>query len=128
MCFYLLIKEKLNDDEKEKLKELEKLVPELIAVDQAKKKLRDIFDSEITSDQAFWQFIEWTESFYKYFPNSCQTIKRWIDEIVAYFDQRTTQGAVEGINQKIKLIKKRAYGLSNFNNFRRRVLLNWHFC
>ena len=61
-------------------------------------------------------------------PNSCQTIKRWIDEIVAYFDQRTTQGAVEGINQKIKLIKRRAYGLSNFDNFRRRVLLNWHFC
>ncbi len=110
------------------MKELEKLVPELIAVYQAKEKLRDIFDSEITSDQAFWQFIEWTESFYKYFPNSCQTIKRWIDEIVVYFDQRTTQGAVEGINQKIKLIKKRAYGLSNFNNFRRRVLLNWHFC
>ncbi len=121
-------KEKLNDDEKEKWKELEKLVPELMAVYQAKEKLRDIFDSEITSDQAFWKLVEWTESFYKYFPNSYQTIKRWIDEIVAYFDQRTTQGAVEGINQKIKLIKRRAYGLTNFDNFRRRVLLNWHFC
>ncbi len=42
-------------------------------------------------------------------------------------DHRTTQGAVEGINQKIKLIKRRAYGLTNFGNFRRRVLLNWHF-
>ncbi|MBD2485631.1 transposase, partial [Planktothrix sp. FACHB-1365] len=31
------------------------------------------------------------------------------------------------INQKIKLIKRRAYGLNNFANFRRRVLLNWHF-
>ncbi len=121
-------KEKLNDDEKEKLKELGKVFPELIAVYEAKEKLRDIFDSQITSDEAFWQLVEWTESFYKYFPNSCQTIKRWIDEIVAYFDQRTTQGAVEGINQKIKLIKRRAYGLSNFDNFRRRVLLNWHFC
>jgi transposase len=121
-------KEKLNDEEKEKLKELEKVVPELIAVYEAKEKLRDIFDSQITSDQAFWQLGEWTESFYKYFPKSCQTIKRWIDEIVAYFDQRTTQGAVEGINQKIKLIKRKAYGLSNFDNFRRRVLLNWHFC
>ena len=120
--------EKLNDDEKEKLKELEKVVPELISVYQAKEKLRDIFDSKITSDKAFWKLVEWTESFYKYFPNTCQTIKRWIDEIVAYFDQRTTQGAVEGINQKIKLIKRRAYGLSNFDNFRRRVLLNWHFC
>lgn len=37
------------------------------------------------------------------------------------------QGVVEGINQKIKLIKRRAYGLTNFESFRRRVLLNWHF-
>lgn len=92
-----------------------------------KEKLRDVFESQITSDEAFWKILAWTESSSKYFPKSCQTIKRWIDEIVAYFDHRTTQGAVEGINQKIKLIKRRAYGLTNFDNFRRRVLLNWHF-
>ena len=120
-------KEKLNDTEKEKLKELGKVAPELIAVYQAKEQLRDIFESQITADKAFWKLVEWTESFYKYFPKTSQTIKRWIDEIVTYFDNRTTQGAVEGINQKIKLIKRRGYGLTNFGNFRRRVLLNWHF-
>jgi transposase len=77
---------------------------------------------------AFWHLIEWTRLAFQYFSQSCQTIKRWIDEILAYFDNRTTQGAVEGINQKIKLIKRRAYGLTNFSNFRRRVLLNWYFC
>nr|WP_322642366.1 MULTISPECIES: transposase [unclassified Nostoc]MDZ7989628.1 transposase [Nostoc sp. DedVER02]MDZ8113704.1 transposase [Nostoc sp. DedVER01b] len=41
-------------------------------------------------------------------------MSRWIDEILAYFDRRTTQGVVEGINQNIKLIKRRAYGLTNF--------------
>ena len=107
---------------------MDKVAPELIAVYQAKEKLRDIFESQITADKAFWELVDWTESFYKYFPNSSQIIKRWIDEIVAYFDNRTTQGAVEGINQKIKLIKRRAYGLTNFGNFRRRVLLNWHYC
>ena len=121
-------KENLNETEKEKLKEIEKVAPELIAAYQAKEKLRDIFESQITSDEAFWKLVEWTESSYKYFPKSSQTIKRWIDEILAYFDNRTTQGAVEGINQKIKLIKRRAYGLTNFGNFRRRILLNWHFC
>ena len=121
-------KENLNETEKEKLKEIENVAPELIAAYQAKEKLRDIFESQITSDEAFWKLVEWTELSYKYFPKSSQTIKRWIDEILAYFDNRTTQGAVEGINQKIKLIKRRAYGLTNFGNFRRRVLLNWHFC
>jgi transposase len=84
--------------------------------------------SPSTRGRTLWKILEWSESSYQYFPKSCQTIKRWIDEIVAYFDNRTTQGAVEGINQKIKLIKRRAYGLANFENFRRRVLLNWHFC
>lgn len=121
-------KDKLNEAEKEKLKEVEKVAPELMVMYQEKEKFRDIFESKITGDEAFWKLVEWTESSYKDFPKSCQTIKRWIDEIVAYFDCRTTQGAVEGINQKIKLIKRRAYGLTNFDNFRRRVLLNWHFC
>ena len=121
-------KEKLNKTEKEKLEEVEKVSPDLMEMYEQKEKLRDIFESKITGDEALWKMVEWTESSYKYFPKSCQTIKRWIDEILAYFDNRTTQGAVEGINQKIKLIKRRAYGLNNFDNFRRRVLLNWHFC
>ena len=121
-------KEKLNETEKEKLREVEKVSPDLMKMYREKEGLRDIFESEITGDEALWKMVEWTESSYQYFPQSCQTIKRWIDEILAYFDNRTTQGAVEGINQKIKLIKRRAYGLTNFDNFRRRVLLNWHFC
>ena len=76
-------KENLNETEKEKLKEIEKVAPELIAAYQAKEKLRDIFESQITSDEAFWKLVEWTESSYKYFPQSSQTIKRWIDEILA---------------------------------------------
>ena len=100
----------------------------LVEMYQEKEKLRDIFESLITEDEAFDKILEWTESAYRYFPKSCRTIGRWIEEIIAYFDNRTTQGIVEGINQKIKLIKRRAYGLTNFDNFRRRILLNWHFC
>lgn len=120
-------KENLNETEKSKLSSLEKVMPELMEMYHLKEKFRDIFESQITGDEAFWKLIDWTESSYKYFPKSCQTIKRWIAEILAYFDNRTTQGTVEGINQKIKLIKRRAYGLNNFANFRRRILLNWHF-
>lgn len=117
-------KEKLNEKEKEKLESVNKLFPELSEMYQKKEELRDIFESEITGDEGFDKMVEWTKSSHKYFPKSCQTIKRWIDEILAYFDNRTTQGVVEGINQKIKLIKRKAYGMTNFDNFRRRVLLN----
>ena len=101
-------KENLNETEKEKLEEIQKVLPELRVIYEEKENFREIFNSKITSDVAFWKLIEWTESAYKYFPKSCQTIKRWINEIVSYFDNRTTQGAVEGINQKIKLIKRKS--------------------
>ena len=46
---------------------------------------------------------------------------------MAYFDRRTTQGVVEGINNKLKLIKRKAYGFRNFDNFILRNFLYWHF-
>ena len=46
--------------------------------------------------------------------------------VEADFDNRTTSGVVEGINNKLKLIKRSAYGFTNFENFRNRCLLNWH--
>lgn len=94
---------------------------------QIKENLRDIFERKITSNEALDEIGNWFKEAYPYFPQSCRTIIRWLDEILAYFDNRTTQGVVEGINQKIKLIKRRAFGLTNFDSFRRRVLLNWYF-
>jgi hypothetical protein len=38
---------------------------------------------------------------------------RWFDEIIAYFDHRTTNGMVEGINNKLKLIKSLISGVFN---------------
>jgi transposase len=121
-------KESLNTEEKAKIELVQKVSSYLGEMYCIKEEIRDIFNSQITSDEALDKFLDWTEKSYKYFPNSCRTISRWIDEILAYFDNRTTQGVVEGINQKIKLIKRRAFGLTNFDNFRRRVLLNWYFC
>ncbi len=47
--------------------------------------------------------------------------------IVGYFNGGTTNGTVEGINNKLKLIKRRGYGFRNFDNFRLLSLLTWHF-
>jgi transposase len=50
------------------------------------------------------------------------TIRNHLDGISNYFRNRTTSGAMEGINNRIKLIKRQAYGFVNFNNFRERLL------
>lgn len=43
-------------------------------------------------------------------------------ELCNYFINRTTSGVMEGINNRIKLIKRQAYGFVNFENFRARLL------
>jgi transposase len=55
------------------------------------------------------------------------TMVGWVDEIVGYFDRRTTNITVEEINNKLKLIKRLGYGFCNFSIFRLRSVLNLHF-
>jgi transposase len=42
--------------------------------------------------------------------------------ICNYFISGTTSGVMEGINNKIKLIMRLGYGLTNFDNLRSRLL------
>jgi transposase len=50
------------------------------------------------------------------------TLDNWWDEILAYFNERITNGFVEGTNRAIRTIISRAYGYRNFGNFRLQVL------
>ncbi|HZE29394.1 MAG TPA: transposase [Gaiellaceae bacterium] len=50
-------------------------------------------------------------------------LRGWREELLAYFDQPTTNGYAEGVINKIKVIKRRAYGLPSFDGFRTRVLV-----
>lgn len=50
-------------------------------------------------------------------------IHQWRSELLAYFEEPTTNGYAEGVINKVKVIKGRAYGLPTFTGFRERVLL-----
>jgi transposase len=77
--------------------------------------------------QDYLKNADWCAEAYEVYPKSCGTIRRWIGEVIAYFDEGTTSGVVEGINNKLKLIKRRGYGFRNFDNFQLRSFLTWHF-
>jgi transposase len=61
-----------------------------------------------------------------YYKKSLETIKRWF-AVIGYFEPRTTKVIVEGINNKLKLLKRCGFGFRNFINFEMRALLFWHF-
>ena len=94
---------------------------------ELKEKFRDILEQKQDSLTGLLKISDWLKSAEEYYPESKKTIVRWLGEIIAYFDERVTNGVFEGINHKLKLIKRSAYGFRNFDNFRNRVLLTWQF-
>jgi transposase len=126
---YALLKNEkdLNQEQKDKLAEVKGVSQNLKIMHQLKEKFREIFEKPQQWSEGLLELGEWLSTAQKYFVNSQSTIVRWLDEILAYFNNRTTSGVVEGINNKLKLIKRSAYGFTNFENFRDRCLLNWYF-
>ena len=126
---YALLKNEsdLNEEQKTKLAQVKKLSPNLKIMHELKENIRIIFNETDDWLAGLFKLGIWLDRAKKYFPVSQKTIIRWFDEIIAYFDNGTTSGVVEGINNKLKLIKRSGYGFRNFDNFRARCLLNWHF-
>lgn len=126
---YVLLKNEqdLNEEQKNQLIQIKAVSSTLKIMHEFKEKIRTIFNKTHHWYAAVFKLGMWLSKAKKYFPNSNNTFIRWFDEIIAYFDNSTTSGTVEGINNKLKLIKRSTYRFRNFDNFRARCLLNWHF-
>ena len=68
------------------------------------------------------KFTEWLNKAKEIYTDVIGTIHRHLDSICNYFINRTTSGVMEGINNRLKLIKRQAYGFVNFDNMRSRFL------
>ena len=125
---YSLLKNEgdLTEPQKDKLESVKNVSPILAKMHMLKEEFRNIFDAESWGDGVL-TLLDWMHDALLYFPKSIGTIVRWFGEVVGYFENRTTSGVIEGINNKLKLIKRLGYGFRNFDNFRLRSLLSWHF-
>jgi transposase len=56
--------------------------------------------------------LDWIYDAISCFPKITVTIIRYFGENVVYFYLRTTNGVVEGINNKLKLIKRLRYAFA----------------
>ena len=101
---YALLKNEcnLNEKQKEKLDQVKKVCPTLGKMHELKEKFRDIFENSQDGITGLLKISDWLKEAATYYPESKKTIVRWIGEIIAYFDERITNGVVEGINNKIK--------------------------
>ena len=78
--------------------------------EDAKRQLRDFID--LCRESKIEEFIE-----------ASNTIENWLEYIVnSFIDKRYTNGFTEGTNNKIKVIKRVAFGYTNFKFLRKRIL------
>ena len=118
----------LNEEEAEKLATLYRICPELRTCHRLKEEFREIFDQEQTRPKAVVRLKRWKkrvrQTGLKSLNRFVDTFENWEDWILNYFSSgKVTNGVVEGINTKIKLIKRRGYGYRNNGNFKQRILV-----
>jgi transposase len=118
----------LTTDERKKLKRLFEYSPELKLAYTFREELTAIFELRLTKSQAQNRLIKWRDkvcrSALTCFNEFLTTLNNWLDEILNYFVNRLNSGFVEGLNNKIKTIKRRCYGITRVITLFQRLYLD----
>jgi len=123
----LKLEKDLSREQELKLKQVKNASEILENMQILKEEFHSLFEKSNNLGDGILELTNWLKKAQPYYKKSAATIKRWLGEIVGYFESRTTNGIVEGINTKLKLLKRCGFGLRNLINFEIRALLFWHF-
>ena len=109
------------------LNELLNIDDELNRGYQLKELFLDIIRHDLTPEEAKVELENWidlcNESNINEFIEASKTINNWLEYICnSFIDKRFSNGYTEGLNNKIKVIKRTAYGFRNFKFFRLRLM------
>lgn len=85
------------------------------------KKTDDVAEVKLRLE-AFYRLVE--EARVPAFLKAIQTFKNWQVEILNSFVFSYSNGFLEGINNKTKVMKRNAYGFRRFDHFKAKILLN----
>ena len=128
-CRWLLVKNKenLKTEERLKLQCMLDASPMLKACYEFKEAFRALFNQTLDYQSAEKQLLTWVTgveaSEFKALHTFTKTLRNWWQQILNYFEGRHNNGFAEGVNLKIKMLNRRAYGYRNFNSFRLHVLV-----
>ena len=121
-------KQDLTTEERKTLFFLFRLSPDLKAAYQLQNRLREIFEEHLSVKAAETKIRKWiiavAKSGLRCFDTFINTLAHWWKEILNYFVDRETSGFVEGFNNKIKVLKRRSYGMTNLKHLFQRIYLD----
>lgn len=115
----------LSDDEKQQVNVMLSTSSDLQSAHFLKEKFLEILDCK-DRNSAKKLMVDWIDmarcSNIHSFVNCSKTMFNWFSGILNSFDCSYTNGFTEGCNNKIKVLKRNAYGYRNFCRFRKRIL------
>jgi transposase len=119
---------KLSAEERDRLEELFEPSLTLKVIHVLREVLTAIFETATAKAQATASLEAWRD-FVKCheisgFDRFLATLAHWMNEITNYFLDRQTSGFVEGLNNKIKVLKRRCYGMLNVSHLFQRLRLD----
>lgn len=118
----------LEADEQDLLKRLFTYSPELKRAYIYREPLTAIFEEDLSKEEATKKLKNWRKrvraSGLRCYKSFLKTLNKWMEEITNYFLHRNNSGFVEGLNNKIKVLKRRCYGIFNLSHLFQRILLD----
>lgn len=89
---------------------------------EMKEEFRDIYETCQSVESGKHRMSQWLVHAQVFYGKVTRTIRSHLSEICNDFISHTTSAVMEGINNKIKLIMRLGYGITNFENLRSRLL------
>jgi len=118
----------LDDEQQRKMLLLFGYAPILKQVYILREVLTGIFERPLKKEQAATELNAWIDRVKALeldcFDSLIVTLKNWGDKITNYFMARESSGFVEGLNNKIKVIKRRCYGIYNLGRLFQHIWLD----
>ena len=118
----------LGQGEIELLDRLFSYSPSLKLAYDFREELTAIFERNLSKGEATQAIENWRKdvqtSQLTCFDPFLTTLQTYLDEITNYFLRRDSSGFVEGLNNKVKVLKRRCYGLRNLAHFFQRLFLD----
>jgi transposase len=120
--------EALDDAEQERLETLLGHSPPLRQAYTLREQLTTIFDTARSKADGLRRLGFWRrrveKSTLSCFDPFLKLLDTWLDRIANYFINRQNSGFVEGLNNKLKVLKRRCYGLRNVARLFQRLTLD----
>jgi len=118
----------LTDTEREKLNLFFGHSPKLKLAYTFREELTAIFELNLTVEEGKDRLTKWCNkvraSTLTCFKRFLVTLDNWMDKIANYFSGRLSSGFVEGLNNKVKVLKRRCYGILQTTTLFQRLYLD----